>query len=112
MSSPEFRLTKTALLDTAVSTTVSAAVEMYKGYSALAVITDAAWDTQDMTFQGSADGTNFFPIYYEGILEKITGALASKAYTLKFLAFLPYRYIKIVSGAAQGDDTTLTVILG
>lgn len=82
----------------------------------VAVLTDSAWDTNAITFQGSIDGTNFFDIYEEGSEYSVTGAAASKAYTVDVQVFMPYSYIKVRSGtgaspANQSGDSVVTLVL-
>ena len=76
----------------------------------VAVITDAAWDTQDMTFEGTVDGVTFFPIYDEGTLYTIAGVVASSYNKVDPTVFFGCTAIKVASAVGQGDDTTITMI--
>lgn len=111
---PEFVTTKTVTI--ATGTSLSAASADLKGTRVLAVIPDAAWDTQAMTFQVSNDGTNWFNLFQESVEYSLTGVVASNAYQLSLMAMLPWRYIKVRSGtsgvpANQVGDTVVTLVL-
>jgi len=81
----------------------------------VAIITDAAWDTQAMGFQGSVNGTNFFPVYKEATEYSMAGVTASTYHSLDFNTFLGLSHLKILSGtiaaaANQVDATVITLV--
>ena len=81
----------------------------------IGVTTDAAWDTQAMTFQASTDGTNFFNLYNQGTEYSLAGVVASAHNRVDVNVFLGVRYVKVRSGTAasaenQGDATTVTLV--
>jgi hypothetical protein len=81
----------------------------------VAIITDAAWDTNAMTFQVSVDGTNYFNLYNEGAEYSIAGVTASTYRRVDMSMFYAARFLKVRSGTsaaavAQVDDTTFTVV--
>lgn len=60
----------------------------------------AAWDPADITFLGSFDGANFYPLYLDSAEVKITAPGVS---TIQILpsGFLPaVRFLKVRSGTA------------
>jgi hypothetical protein len=80
----------------------------------VAVIVDAAWDTQAMTFQGSVDGTNFFNLYKESTEYSLTAVVASTLHSLDMQAFAGLSHLKVRSGTAaaaanQADATVVTL---
>jgi len=81
----------------------------------VAIITDAAWDTQAMTFQGSVDGTTFGNLYKESTEYSLTGVAASTFHSLDQNAFYGVSHLKIRSGTAaaaanQGDATVVKLV--
>lgn len=61
-----------------------------------------------MTFQGSPDGVTYQAVNVGGNAYQETVA-ASKDVVLDPSMFSGFRYIKLVSGSAEGGDRTLTV---
>jgi hypothetical protein len=85
------------------------------GRRVLAVITDAAWDTQGMTFQGSADGSTWFDLYDESTEYALTGVVKQTMHKVNVDVFLPCRYLKVRSGTAavpanQNGATVVTLV--
>ncbi len=78
----------------------------------VAIITDAAWDTQALGFQGSVDGTNFFPVYKEATEYSLAGVTASTYHSLDFQVFTGMSDLKVLSGtiAAAANQVDATVI--
>lgn len=73
-----------------------------------AVEMPAAWDAADLTFLGSFDGVNYYPLYLDSAEVKIT---APAAQTIQLLpsGFMPaVKYLKVRSGtlAAPVNQTT------
>jgi len=87
-----------------------------KGRSVAGIITDAAWDTQAVTFQVSIDGTNYFNLYNAGTEYSLAAVVASSAHAVNPDVFAPFRYVKVRSGTAglaanQVDASTVTLVL-
>jgi hypothetical protein len=81
----------------------------------VAIITDAAWDTNAVTFQASVDGTNFFNLYKEATEYSLAGVTASTLHSLDMQAFAGLSHLKIRSGTAaaavnQVDATVITLV--
>ena len=81
----------------------------------VAVITDAAWDTNAMTFQASVDGTNFFNVYNEGTEYSLAGVVASAFNRIDQQVFFGAAKLKVRSGPAaagvnQADATVVTLV--
>lgn len=81
----------------------------------VAVITDAAWDTQAMTFQVSVDGVNFFNLYNEGSEYQIAGAAASHFHRVDWSLFYGVKFLKVRSGTGaapvnQAGDSVVTLV--
>ena len=81
----------------------------------VAIITDDAWDTQSMTFQGSVDGETYADLRSTGTEVTIAGVVAESMEPLDPLQFLACRYLKVRSGTAasaanQVDATTVTIV--
>lgn len=96
---------------------VSSAVDLGLDGVLSAVITDSAWDTAGIQIEGSADGTNYFPVFDNGTLVGVTSAVASKMYSIEPKQVLSARYVRVRSGTSaspvvQADSTTLTIISG
>lgn len=69
----------------------------------------AAFTGASVSFKVSLDGTNFYPLYDStNSLVSITVA-ASRAYTLPADTFNGWPYMKIVSGASEAAQRTITV---
>lgn len=71
----------------------------------MALVTPSGWDTNDLTFQVSADGTTYVDLYRVGTdgtqaEYKIAGAVASRCYTLNPADFAGLRYLKVRSGTS------------
>ena len=61
----------------------------------------ATWNTADITFQGSIDGTNFLDMYDEFGNEISHPVAASRFVALNPVDFASIRYLKIRSGTAS-----------
>lgn len=88
----------------------------------LALITPAGWDTNDMTFQVSADGVTYVNLYRvaaDGTASeyKITAAAPSLCFNLSPADWKGFRYLKVRSGtsgspANQSGAASLTLVTG
>lgn len=81
----------------------------------IAIITDAAWDTNAVTFQGSADGVTFSDLRATGVEVSIAGVVASSMEPLDPRQFLACQHLKVRSGTAgaavaQAGDTVVTIV--
>lgn len=82
----------------------------------VAVITDSAWDTNAMTFQGSLDGTNWFNIFNGGTEYSLAAIVASTFFAVDRDLFVGARYVKVRSGtsgaaANQNGDAVVTLVI-
>jgi hypothetical protein len=82
----------------------------------VAIIMDAAWDTNAVTFQVSVDGTNYFNLYNEGTEYSLAGVVASAYNAVDINVFLAARYVKVRSGTAaaavnQVGDAVVTLVM-
>lgn len=79
-----------------------------------AIITDAAWDTQAVTFQVSIDGTTYFNLsQFQTIAEYALAAVTASAYVPVDMAlFYGARKVKVRSGTAgaAANQTSATVV--
>jgi len=109
---PKNELRKTPVTIGAGASLSGASIDLDTLGIPVAVITDAAWDTQAMGFQGSVDGTTFVPIYKEGTEYSLAGVLASAYNSLEQAVFLGVSHLKILSGtiAAAANQADATVI--
>lgn len=85
-----------------------------------AIATDAAWDTNSVSFQVSADGVTYYDLYFDNALAgteyAVTGVVASKFYALQPAQFLAVNYVKVRSGTTgsavnQNGDTVITLFV-
>lgn len=69
---------------------------------AAGIIIPAGWETAAITFMGSADGNNYFPIYDAGVERSIASAavVAGRMISLNLSEWLHVKYVKIRSGSA------------
>ncbi len=81
------------------------------------LIMPAAWTTAAITFQGSADGANYFDLYDDNIERAIASgsALASRFIALPIADWLMIRSVKLRSGSSaspvpQGADRAITLV--
>lgn len=96
-------------------TSLSGALDV-ADYTVVGVITDSAWDTAAITFQASADGTNFFSLFNAGTEISFAAATASSYHIIDPALMLGVRAIKVRSGTAgtpvnQVGDAVVTVII-
>jgi len=81
----------------------------------IAIVTDAAWDTNAVTFQGSVDGVTFSDLRVTGTEVSIAGVVASSMEPLDPHQFLACQHLKVRSGTAavavaQAGDTVVTIV--
>jgi hypothetical protein len=82
----------------------------------VALIMPAAWTTAAITFQASADGTNFFNLFNtSGVEVTIAAPLASQFIPLDPADIISANYLKIRSGTSgapvnQGADRIVTLV--
>lgn len=95
----------------ASTATVSAVLTLDRGRIPLALVTPAALTGTTFTFQASADGSTYVQIYYESTAYSVTVS-TSRHIALDRRAFEGVRYVKIVSGTAEGALRTIGVISG
>lgn len=112
-TTPYFDQTKTAAIANGAS--LSAAAEL-KQLKTLAFVTDAAWDTNAVTFQGSYDGTNFFNLWNDQGEYSIAAVPASTYVSINIGVFLGLHSVKVRSGTSaaavnQNGATTITLIV-
>lgn len=90
--------------------TVSGAVSL-GGASLVGIITPAALTGTTLTFQASADGTTYVPVYTTaGVAASVT--VAASRYTAVPPTTIPGApYLKVVSGSAEGADRTITLVV-
>lgn len=91
--------------------TVSSVLTLDRQRIPLALITPAALTGTAFTFQASPDGTNYYPLYYEGTAYSVTVS-ASRHVALDRRVFEAVKYLKVVSGTAEGALRTIGVITG
>jgi hypothetical protein len=97
---------------------LSNAVDLGLDGNLAAIITDSAWDTNEIEVQGSVDGTNYFPVYTSGSQKlEVAAAVASRIYLFDTHFTAGVRYVKFLSTASdvpvnQTGNTVLTVISG
>lgn len=90
--------------------TVSGALELNQA-TLLALRTPATLTGTAFSFQVSDDGTT-----YVALNDPDTGAAismivaASKGYSIDAALFVGWRYVKVVSNAAEGADRTITLV--
>ena len=96
---------------------LSGVVDLRTVGTPVALQTDAAWDTNAITFQGSYDGVVYTNLRNMGVEVSIPGVVASSLEGLDLHEFLGLRYLKVRSGTAaaavnQVGDTVITLVCG
>jgi hypothetical protein len=114
MSTPNLQSSKTVTVANGASLSGSSGL-LEGAQRLLGIITDSAWDTNAVTFQGSVDGTNFFNLYKEGTEYSLAGVVASTYQALDPVVFLGVRAVKVRSGTAaaavnQTGDAVITLV--
>ena len=103
------RLTDTVTI--ASSGTVSTSLTLENSRVPVAITTPAALTGTAFTFNASADGTTFRPLYYESTQYTVTVS-TSRHVGLNRLAFEGVKHIQIVSGSTETAARTIGVISG
>lgn len=89
--------------------TVSDALELNQA-TLLGVITPAALTGTEMSFQVSADGTTYVALYDGSGLAYSVYVGTSRAVPLDGAAFMGWRFVKVVSNAAEGGARSITLV--
>lgn len=103
------RLTDTVTI--ASSGTVSTSLTLENSRVPVAITTPAALTGTAFTFNASADGTTFRPLYYESTQYTVTVS-TSRHVGLNRLAFEGVKHIQIVSGSTETAARTIGIISG
>jgi hypothetical protein len=120
MPNPEIILATAHTVTIATGASLSGASErLDPGVRVIGFITDSAWDTNVMSFQGSIDGTNFFNLNFKDASggEYATGSVVASTYTpVDIGTFFGLRYIKVRSGTSaaavnQNGASVVTLVL-
>ncbi len=113
MSTPNMNKTYTVTIANGASLSDSSG--LFEGaYRLVGYMLDSAWDTNAISFQGSADGSTFANVYDEASEYSQAGVTASSYHSVKVDAFLPLRALKVRSGTAaaavnQAGATVITL---
>jgi hypothetical protein len=105
-----------ATVTIAINTSLSGAIVVGETMP-VAVLMPAAWDTAVITFAGSLDGTNYYPIYDAGGTEvTLTGAAAARIQTIDSTKLKGVRWLKLRSGTVgsavnQTAARTLSLVM-
>lgn len=99
------------------ATGLSASIDL-NGKTPVAIIIGGTWATADITFKGSADGTNFYDVYYNSSgtrTEYVLPAAASSFLKIPYADLLGIHYLKIRSGTTgtpvdQTGSPTITLV--
>ena len=91
--------------------TVTAPLQLSNSRIPLALITPSGLTGTSFTFTVSPNGTDFYPLYYEGTAYTVTVA-ASRHVALDRRAFEGVRHVKITSGTAQSGAVVIGVLTG
>jgi len=94
---------------------LSAAVNL-GGLRMFGMIMPTAWTAAGLTFQMSADGTNWYNMYDANGNELTASAAASRYVAFEPANFAPVEWLKVRSGTSgtpvsQGQDSTLALVL-
>lgn len=98
---------------------LSGAINLQGGLRQLVALQmPATWATADLTFDVSADGTTYGPLYWNGAeftVEAAGGAVASAAISLDPAVFAGWPFVKVRSGTSgtpvnQGADRVVTAL--
>jgi hypothetical protein len=114
MSRPEFQHTVGVTIANGES--LSSSSGDLAGWRVGAIIPDAQWDTNAVTFQASHDGTVFHNLFDEATEYSIAGVTSLTWRTLDPAVILTPRYLRVRSGTAaaavnQVGATVITLVL-
>jgi hypothetical protein len=109
MKTPYFEQSTTVTVANGASLSGAASLKELK---VLAFVTDAAWDTNAVTFQGSFDGTNFFNLWNDSAEYSIAAVPASTLVAINPVNFMGLHSVKVRSGtsAAAVNQVGATVV--
>lgn len=113
MSIPNFK--RTVSVTIAAGASLSGAGQK-DGWRLVGYITDAAWDTQAVSFQASVNGTTYVNVYDAAAEYTQAGVTASTFHAVNPAVFEGANYIKVRSGTSgaavnQVDATSVTLVL-
>ena len=91
----------------ALSGSLSGAVAIPYTHTLVGLVMPTAWDTADLTFQGSFDGTTYANLYTDGGTEVNVPAAAGRSIYVNTAELRAYPYLKIRSGT-QGTPVAQT----
>lgn len=91
--------------------TVSNGIQLGVGRTVLALVTPAALTGTALSFQASVDGSTYNTVTDEGSAYSVTAA-ASRFISIKPALLAGARFVKVVSGSAEGADRTIIVVSG
>lgn len=91
--------------------TVSTTVAMQGNRCPIAILTPAAINGANFTFQGSVDDNSYFQIFDEGSAYSIAVG-TNRFIGLKRQPFEGVRFLRVVSDSAEAASRTITVING
>jgi hypothetical protein len=89
--------------------TKSAAVSL-AGFTLTGIITPAALDGTSLSFDVSADGSTFVPLYDSTNTAQTVTAGVSRGYALNPQVFMNWNQIKVVSNASESADHVITLV--
>jgi hypothetical protein len=93
--------------------TVSGAIDVYPG-RLYGFVLPAAFTGTAITFQVSEDGSTYRALYDDGNTAVSITVTQARAYAFKvddFHCLHQWRYIKLVSGSAEGADRTIQLLV-
>lgn len=101
---------ETLIFTIPISTAISNAVALY-GTTSCKLIVPAGMQGTDITFVGSDDGTNFFPLFeMNGSEITVIHTTATVMVALDPQLLYGIKHLKIVAGANQSAGRTLKII--
>ena len=81
------------------------------GHGLVGMIMPAAFTGTSVTFEGSWDGTNFFPIYNTDGTQFSATVSTSRLIAFAPSDFVSCRLVKIVSSSTEGADRVINLII-
>ena len=90
--------------------TASSSVDLL-GRGLVGMILPAAFTGATITFQMSTDNSTFYAIYNTSNTQLSATVTQGRAYFFTPGDFIAARYLKLVSGSAEGADRTITLIM-
>jgi len=113
MKIPNDLITQTVTI--AADASLSGATALRPGYTLVGLLTDAAWDEAKITFAGSNDGANFYPVRSATDEYEVAAVTGAACVAVDPDMFRAWRYLKVRSGTSavatnQADATTVTLV--